>query len=266
MKTNQQPITGIGDGEIAPYVFLCGDPDRVPKITESWSDVQEVARVREYVIRTGLLEGVRMTAASTGVGGPSTAVVVEELAKTGASIFLRIGNSGGLAEQIVLGDYVITSAAVRDDGTSRSYVPPEYPAAASSEVVEALKKAGQKGDTPCHVGVTWSIDGFYARNMVKLEDGTLASMSMGGFTQSGAAEKLADMKAARVLNIEMESATLLTLASLFGLRAGCICTVSDYTPWPGPGQDMISLDRNMAGAIEIAGKAMLELAGRKEAP
>lgn len=262
MKPNQQPITGIGDGEISPYVFLCGDPERVPKITEGWENLQEHCRIREYVIQSGWFEGTFLTAASTGVGGPSTAVLVEELAKVGARTLLRVGNSGALSPDIELGDYVITSASVRDEGTSSSYVTPKYPAVASFEVVQALVQAARAQDTPWHLGITWSVDAFYARNKVLGPDGELSSMSCGGYSQSGMNDLVQDMRQARVLNIEMESAAILTLANLFGLRAGCICTVSDRMPWPGPGQDMISLDKNMAGAIQVALKAALALAGQ----
>lgn len=260
-KQNVQPITGCGTGDVAAHVFLCGDPERVPKISRAWQEVREVCRLREYVVHTGLCEGVELTAASTGIGGPSTAVILEELAKLGAHTFIRVGNSGALADSVKLGDYVITTAAVRDDGTSKSYVRPEYPAAAHYEVVHSLVEAARASGHAAHVGVTWSVDGFYAVNKVlDAASGALLSMSFNGYQQSGMNERVADAKAARVLNVEMESSTVLTLASLFGLRAGCLCTVSDRTPWPGPGQDSLHLDRNMEGAIDMARRAMLNLA------
>jgi len=259
MKENQQPITGCGAGEIAEYVFLCGDPERIPKVSENWEEVQEVCRVREYVIHTGTKEGVRLTAASTGIGGPSTAVVMEELAKLGAHTFIRIGNSGAVSPEVELGDYCITTGSIRDEGTSRSYVRTDYPAAAHYEVTTALVDAAKETGSAWHAGVSWSIDAFYARNKV-LMDGELASMSVNGFEQSRQNDLLQDAQKAGVMNVEMESSTILTLASLFGLRAGCICTVSDRTPWPGPGQDMISLDKNIRGAIDIAVEAALNLA------
>jgi uridine phosphorylase len=262
MKENQQPITGCGTGDTAPCVFLCGDPERVPRISADWEDVEEVCRVREYLVHTGTFKGVRLTAASTGIGGPSTAVVFEELAKLGGRVFIRIGNSGALADEVGLGDYVITTGAVRDEGTSRSYVTPAYPAAADYEVVRALVAAAQASGRTFHAGTTWSVDGFYARNKVLGEGGALVSMSHEGYEQSWMGDLMNDMKKARVLNIEMESSTILTLASLFGLKAGCICTVSDRTPWPGPGQDMISLNKNIHGAIGIATEAMLALAAQ----
>ena len=266
MKENQQPITGCGAGDTAPYVFLCGDPERIPKVTESWSDVREVCRIREYLIHTGVYDGVEMTAASTGVGGPSTAVVMEELVKLGGHTFIRVGNSGALADEVALGDYVITTGSIRDEGTSKSYVRDEYPASAHFEVTAALVSAAQADRARHHVGITWSIDGFYARNKVAGPEDTLISMSVNGYEQSWQNDLLRDMKAARVLNVEMESSTILTLANLFGVRAGCICTVSDRTPWPGPGQDMITLDKNIHGAIEVATKAMVSLAGTGHKP
>jgi uridine phosphorylase len=261
MKEQQQLITQCGVGDVASHVFLCGDPDRVPKITLSWSDVREVCRTREYVIQTGMRDGVTLTAASTGVGGPSTAVMVEELVNLGAHTLIRVGNSGGLGVDVNRGDYVITTAAVRDDGTSKSYVCPEYPAAAHFAVTAALVDAGRESDTMVHVGITWSVDAFYARNKVLGPEGLL-SMSHGGYEQSWMNGKVTDMQAAQVLNVEMESSTLLTLANLFGVRAGCICTVSDRTPWPGPGEEIIDLDQNISGAIELANRAMIQLAKR----
>jgi len=260
-KENQQPITGCGQGEIAPYVFLCGDPERVPRISDGWEGLEEVCRIREYVLHTGTCQGVRMTVGSTGIGGPSTAVLFEELAKLGAHTFIRVGNSGALADHVNLGEYVVTTGCLRDDGTSKSYVRPEYPAVAHFEVVQALAHAGAGQDTPVHTGVTWSLDAFYARNKVANSEGPLISMSHRGYEQSWMNDLVWDAKKAGVLNVEMESSTVLTLAGLFGVRGGCICTVSDRTPWPGPGQDSIDLDKNMAGAIQIATRAMLALAG-----
>jgi uridine phosphorylase len=260
MRKNEQPLTRLADGDVAPYVFLCGDPGRVPRIAASWKNAREVCRVREYLAMSGEVDGVPLTVISTGIGGPSTAIVVEEAANLGARVFLRVGNSGTLADHVAIGDYVITTASVRDDGTSKGYIMPEYPAAADYEVVGALVKAARATSARWHTGITWSFDGFYSRNKVLTPDGGIGTMSHGGFTQSGMNALLMDMKQARVLNCEMESATILTLASLFGLKGGAICTVSDRTPWPGPSADSIDLDKNMGGCIDIALAAMLDLA------
>ncbi len=256
--SDAQPITGCRPDDIAPNVFLCGDPARVGRISEGWGDARQVCDVREYRIVTGELDGLPVTAASTGIGAPGTAVLIEELGKLGANTFLRIGNSGGLASQLQLGDLVVTTGAVRDDGTSRSYVLPEYPAVADHELVAALLAAARSHGLRVHAGITWSLDAFYARNAVQDESGALASMSVGGYWPSHLEPRIRDMQAARVLNCEMESGVLLTLAGLFGLRAGCICVVSDRTPWPGPAE--IDLDRNMKTCIEVAMSAMLAVA------
>ena len=256
--SDAQPITGLRPGEVPPYLFLCGDPGRVDRIASRWSQPREVCAVREFRVVTGAWRGVALGAASTGVGAPGTAVLVEELAKLGCHTLLRIGNSGGLAPELELGDLVITTAAVRDDGTSRSYVTPEYPAAADWRAVAALAQAAEQSGARWHAGVTWSLDAFYVRNAVAGPGGTLESMSYGGYWTPQLEHKIRAMQAARVLNCEMEAGVLLTLAGLFGLRAGCICVVSDRTPWPGP--SALDLDRNMDRCIDVAHEALHHLA------
>jgi len=267
-KSNVQIITGLASGDVGPYVFLPGDPERVPKISARWDSFREVKRVREYVVHVGEKNGVPMAAASTGIGAPSTAILVEELANIGVKTFIRIGNSGAIADQVQLGDYVISTGAIRDEGTSRTYVAPEYPAVAHHEVVAALIDSARAAGARYHAGVTVSTDGFYSRNKVCGKKGELLTMSHGGYEQSWMNHFVQDWKRARVLNVEMESAIIFTLAGLFGLRAGTICTVSDRTPWSSPGQDALSLDRNIGGAIDIAIEAVLRLekkSGRESA-
>lgn len=259
-KNKQQIITGLGEGDVGHVVFLPGDPARVSRISAGWTDVREVCRVREYVVQTGWKDGVQLTAASTGIGAPSTAILVEELANLGVHTFIRIGNSGAIADRVQLGDYVISTGAIRDDGTSRTYVEPGYPAVAHYEVVQALIAAAQAAGHRHIAGITASTDGFYARNKVVGEGGSILPMSHGGFEQSWSNDALLNWKRAGALNVEMETGVLLTLAGLFGLRAGTICTVSDRTPWTSPGQDALSLDRNMDGAIAVAIDAALRLA------
>jgi len=260
VKENQQPITGLGQGDIAPTVFLCGDPARINKVSAKWDDTEEVCCVREYTVHTGSKDGVALSAASTGIGAPSTAFIMEQLANLGATTFIRIGNSGALGDDVALGDYVVTTASIRDEGTTRSYVRPEFPAASDYRVTAALVAAAAERDATFHTGVSLSVDGFYPVNKVLGEDGALLPMSHKGYQQSFMNNVMLDAKAAGAKNIEMESSTILTLASLFGLRAGCICTVSDRCPWPGPGQDSIALDQNIDGAIDIAIAAALQLA------
>jgi uridine phosphorylase len=253
-----QPITGLRTGELGENVFLCGDPARVERISDSWIDLREVANVREYRIVTGVCQGVTLSAASTGIGAPSTAILIEELAKVGVQTLIRIGNSGGLDPDLEIGDLVITTGAVRDDGTSRSYVIPEYPAVADYRVVNALVQAARARDVRASAGLSWSLDAFYARNAILGPGGAIESMSFEGYRPPGLSERILQMQAARVLNCEMESGILLTLAGLFGLRAGCICVVSDRTPWAGPAE--IEIDKNMEACISVALDAMLRLA------
>jgi len=256
--SDAQPITGCRPGDIAPNVLLCGDPARVDRIAAGWDDVREVCCVREYRIVSGTKQGVALSAASHGIGAPGTAVLVEELIKLGAETMIRIGNSGGLDPSLELGDLAITTASVRDDGTSKTYVIPEYPAVASWQIVSALVEAAEALGVRAKAGVTWSLDAFYARNAIAGPNDTMQSMSVGGYWPSHLETRIRDMQQARVLNCEMEAGILLTLASLFGIRAGAICVVSDRTPWPGPAE--IDLDNNMTSCIEAATRAMLQVA------
>ncbi len=253
-----QPITGLRSGDVGEHVFLCGDPARVERIASGWENVREVLNLREYRIATGECDGVPLAAASTGIGAPSTAILLEELAKIGSHTFIRVGNSGGLAPDLELGDLVITTGAVRDDGTSTSYIAASYPAVASWEVVSALVAAARSRQVRHSTGLTWSMDAFYARNAVLGEGGSIEPMSFGDYRPPGLAEHITGLRQARVQNCEMESGILLTLAGLYGLRAGCICVVSDRAPWPGPAE--LDIDKNMNACIAVANDAMLTLA------
>jgi len=256
--SDAQPITGCRPDDVTEHVFLCGDPARVDRIADGWKSTREVCNVREYRIVRGEDHGLPVTAASTGIGAPSTAVLLEELAKLGSRTFIRVGSSGGIDPTLALGELAITSASVRDDGTSTTYVVPEYPAAAHHRVVVALEDAARAIGAPHRVGVTWSLDAFYARNATQAPDGRMESMSFGGYWPSHLEARIRDMQAAGVMNCEMESGVLLTLASLFGLRAGSICVVSDRTPWQGP--VAIDFETNMATCVDVARNAMRAIA------
>jgi uridine phosphorylase len=256
--SDAQPITGCRPGDIAPQVFVCGDPARVARIAAGWDEQRTVRVVREYTIVSGSKDGVPLTAASHGIGAPGAAVLLEELIKLGASTILRIGNSGALDPNVQIGDLAITTGCVRDDGTSKTYVIPEYPAVADHRVVGALVDAAGAIGARAHTGITWSLDAFYVRNAIAGPGGRMSSMSVGGYWPSPLEARIRDMQQARVLNCEMEAGILLTLAGLFGVRAGAICVVSDRTPWPGP--SAIDLDHNMGDCIEVATRAMLALA------
>jgi len=253
----KQLITGLDSGDVAEYVFLCGEPERVPKIAAALSAPRMVAQKREFHIHAGKLANIPVTVASTGIGGPSTAILLEELANIGARTFIRIGTSGGIADGLRKGDIVISTGAIRADGTSRSYAWPEYPAAAHYEVVIALIDAARRLKTKFDVGLCFSVDGFYSENKV-LDKGKISPMSQSGYMPSFMVDRLADVKKMGAKNMEMENATIFTLCSLRGLRAGSICTISDVVPWH-PTEGIIDSERNITDCISVAVEAMKTL-------
>lgn len=253
----KQLITGLGDGDVDKYVFLCGEPERVPKIADVLAKSSKVIHKREFWVHKGVLDGTPVSVASTGIGGPSTAILVEEMANLGAHTFIRIGTSGGMADGLHKGDFVISTGAVRMEGTSKSYTWPEYPALANHEVVLALIDSATRMKARFDVGVCLSVDGFYSENKI-LMGGTVAPMSQCGYMPSFMTERLADAKRMGVKNIEMENGTIFTLCSLFRLRAGAICTVSDVVPWH-PTDKTIDFEDNMSECIKVGVEAMRTL-------
>ena len=154
--------------EVGGYVILPGDPFRVPKIAAYIDNAEQVAHNREFNVYTGTLSGERVTVCSTGIGGASAAIAVEELVKCGAHTFIRIGTCGGMNDKVSAGDLIIATAAVRGEGTSYEYMPTGYPAAADFTVTSALTRAGaslsddRKGNG-WHAGVVHSKDSFYGQ-------------------------------------------------------------------------------------------------------
>ena len=135
---------GLKEGDAGEYVILPGDPKRCKKIAEYLDDAKLVADSREFVTYTGLLDGERVSVTSTGIGGASAAIALEELVNVGAKTFIRVGTCGGMQLDIKGGDIVIATGAIRMEGTSREYAPIEFPAVANLEVVNALTQAAQK--------------------------------------------------------------------------------------------------------------------------
>lgn len=217
-RGNRQYHIACRHGDLAPYLLLPGDPGRVEKIADTWDEKKQVAYHREFRSMTGLYKGVRISCLSTGIGSPSEAIAVEEAARIGVNTFIRVGSTGALQSDIDPGDLVISTAAVRMDGTSQSYVRPEYPAHAHYEVVLALIEACEKLKLRYHVGITASADAFYVGE---------GRPGLGGYEQSYHKHIIPDLQKAGVVNIEMEASALLTIAGLYGLRAGAVCTVFD---------------------------------------
>lgn len=149
------------EGDVAEYVLIPGDPARAGRIAERMQDARLVASNREYTIYTGTYEGVPVSVCSTGIGGPSTAIAMEELVRVGARTFIRVGSSGARRDGINIGEPVIVNAAVRAGGTARAYLPDIYPAVASLDVVNAMTQAAQQLGITAHVGVSLSRDAFY---------------------------------------------------------------------------------------------------------
>ncbi|MEF8843599.1 MAG: nucleoside phosphorylase [Haloarculaceae archaeon] len=207
---------GVGPGDVAGPVLLPGDPERVPKIVESWDHHEQVAGHREFRTVTGEYEGAPVTCTSTGIGSPSAAIAVEELARVGVETFLRVGSCGVIQPGVDIGDLVITSGAVRQEGTSDEYVREDYPAVADHEVVSALVAAAEELGYDYHVGLTCSTDSFYAGQ---------GRPGFGGFEAAGTEDLVDELREAGVVNFEMEAAAILTLANLYGLRGGAVCTV-----------------------------------------
>ena len=205
-------------GDVGKYVILTGDPGRVPAIAALLDEPTHIAQNREYNIYNGSLDGERVTVCSTGIGGPSTAIAVEELVMSGSDTFVRIGTSGGMDMKVIGGDLVVASGAVRSEGTSREYIPIEYPAVPDYDVMCALKTAGDALSTNedgnrCHVGVVHCKDSFYGEidpNGVPVSS-TLAP-AWDAYVRCGC------------LTSEMESAALFAVAAARHVRAGSVFT------------------------------------------
>jgi len=206
----------VSSGDVADTVLLPGDPERVDIVTDRWDDAETVAEHREYRTATGTYRDAPVSVTSTGIGSPSAAIAVEELARVGVETFVRVGSCGALQPEMDVGDLVITTGAVRGEGTSAEYVREDYPATADHAVVSALVAAAERLGYDYHCGVTMSTDSFYAGQ---------ARPGFEGFEAAGSESLLDDLRAANVKNVEMEASAILTLANVYGLRAGAVCTV-----------------------------------------
>lgn len=158
----------VAKGEVGRYVILPGDPKRCSKIAAYFEDPHLVADSREFVTYTGKLDGVPVSVTSTGIGGPSASIAIEELTRCGADTFLRVGTCGGMQLDVKSGDMVIAQAAIRMEGTSKEYAPIEYPAVANYEVLNAMIEGAKKLGASWHVGVVQCKDAFYGQHCPEL--------------------------------------------------------------------------------------------------
>ena len=201
----------IKKGDIGRYCILPGDPGRCEKIAQFLDDPRFVVSNREYTIYNGFLNGELVTVCSTGIGGPSSAIAIEELAVCGADTFIRVGTCGGISLDVDGGDVVVATSAVRQDGTSREYAPIVYPATADFKVTSALVKAAKKNNYTCHTGVVQSKDSFYGQHSperMPVSDELLGKWNA--------------WKRLGVLASEMEAAAQFTVCASLGVRCGAV--------------------------------------------
>lgn len=205
---------GFDDTHGAKYAILPGDPGRVEKIAQYLENPRFHCQNREYTTWLGELAGETVMVMSTGMGGPSTAIGVEELYQTGVRTFLRIGTCGGMATEVMGGDVVIATGAIRMEGTSKEYVPIEFPAVANLDVTNALVRGAKNLGATWHAGVVQCKDSFYGQH-------SPGRMPAGNELM----EKWRAWIKAGCLASEMESATLYIVSQILGARAGCVLNV-----------------------------------------
>ncbi len=196
-------------GDVGRYVILPGDPGRCEKIAKHFDEYHYVTTNREYVTYTGTLEGEKVSVTSTGIGGPSTAIAVEELHMIGADTFVRVGTCGGMNLKVMGGEVVVATGAIRMEGTSREYMPMEFPAVADYDVTTALVEGAKKLGLPMHTGVVECKDSFYGQHAPERQPvGYELINKWNAWIKGGC------------LASEMESAALFVIAATLGCRAG----------------------------------------------
>ncbi|MDI6707731.1 MAG: nucleoside phosphorylase [Candidatus Thermoplasmatota archaeon] len=206
---------GLAKGEVANYILLCGAPERAERTSKLFDKVKIERRTREFLTFTGIYKKIPITVMSTGIGPDNTEIAVIEICQiTKKPTFIRIGSCGALQKNIALGELVISTGAVRLENTSLFFVPEGYPAVAHYEIVNALAEAAKTFRYPYHIGLTATACGFYGAQARKV----------GGFPLRFP-NLVKELSALKVLNFEMESSVLFTLASIRNLRAGAVCAV-----------------------------------------
>lgn len=204
----------VKSGDVGEYVILPGDPKRCKKIAEYFDDAKLIADNREFVTYTGYLDGVKVSVTSTGIGGPSASIAMEELVKAGAKTFVRVGTCGGMDIDVKGGDIVIATGAIRMEGTSKEYAPIEFPAVANLDVTNSLVESAKNLGYEYHTGVVECKDSFYGQHEPEKMPVDYELMN-----KWNAWLKLG-CKAS-----EMESAALFVVASYLKVRAGSVFLV-----------------------------------------
>ncbi|MCI8779542.1 MAG: uridine phosphorylase [Lachnospiraceae bacterium] len=236
----------VADGEVGRYVILPGDPKRCEKIAQYFDNPVLVADNREYVTYTGTLDGVKVSVTSTGIGGPSAAIAMEELCRCGADTFIRIGTCGGMQPEVKSGDVVIATGAIRMEGTSREYAPIEFPAVPDLAVTNALAAAAGTKGFPFHTGVVQSKDSFYGQHEPETKPVSYELVN-----------KWEAWKRLGCLASEMESAALFVVAGYLHVRAGaCYLVVANQE------REKLGLENPVAHNTDMAVQVAVEAVRR----
>ncbi|MDG6986014.1 MAG: nucleoside phosphorylase [Nitrososphaerota archaeon] len=238
----------LSRSDLGRVALLPGDPGRVPLIAKRLEDPRPLGSNREYNAYAGKTGGEKVVVVSTGIGGPSAAIAIEELAGLGVEVMIRIGTCGAIRRDIKTGALIVADAAVRMDGTSSQYIQAGYPAAASPEVVMALKEAADGLKKQAWVGISASTDSFYVGQGRK---------SFNGYIPPDKKNVVEEMRAANVLCFEMESATLFTLGRIFGLKTGAV-----FAAVGNRITDEFELEAGIDDAIDVAVAAVKKLKAR----
>lgn len=243
----------VAKGEVGRYVILPGDPGRCEKIAAYFDNPVKVAQNREYTTYTGTLDGVPVSVTSTGIGGPSASIAMEELIHCGADTFIRVGTSGGMQPDVSGGDLVVVTGAIRNEGTSREYAPIEYPAVADFEVVQALKESAGRLQYRSHVGVVQCKDNFYGQHdpdsmpvAAELNQKWKAWMDCGALAS------------------EMESAALFIVGAVRRVRVGAVMLVIANQTRREMGLEDIQV-HDTDRAIRVAVEALRTLIAKEKA-
>ena len=240
-------------GDVGGYCLLPGDPGRCESIAQWFDDPVHICTNREYVTYTGTLLGEKVSVCSTGIGGPSAAIAMEELANLGVHTFVRVGTCGGIDLKVCSGDVVVATGAVRMDGASKEYAPIEFPAVADFEITAALKSAGEALGYHTHVGVVQCKDSFYGQHSPE------KSPVYYDLLQKWESWKRLGVKAS-----EMESSALFVVAAALGVRCGSCFHVIWNQEREKAGLDM-SMTEDTSGAIKVGIEAMKRIIAADQA-
>ena len=253
-ETEKQFHIQCVEGDVGHYVLLPGDPGRCEAIAQHFDNPAHVGMNREYNIWTGTLCGEKVSVCSTGIGGPSAAIAMEELVNIGAHTFIRVGTCGGIHMDVKPGDVVVATGAIRFEHTSLEYAPMEYPAVANFDVTSALKTAGEELGYNIHTGVVQCKDSFYGQHSPEKSP-----------VYYDLLQKWENWKRLGVKASEMESAALFVVADALGVRCGSCFHVVWNQEREKAGLFM-PMTEDTSGAIKVGIEAMkkLILADRKK--